>query len=126
MRLNALKSRVQQGRLAEQIGAGVPRDAQLGKQNDVAVGNLLENPDDLRGVGLGIGNRGPNRGTGHANKTKSIHDNQPDGSAANRWPERRNLRALTTGMIGKKPQDRRIDRPSSSRVEQDTSGLQWH
>ena len=30
-------------------------------------------------------------------------------------------RAHTTGMNGKEPRDRRIDRPSSSRVEQDTS-----
>ena len=79
-----LESRVQQSALAEQIGAGVARDAQLGEQNDVAVGNLLQNPNDLRGVCQGIGNRGPNRGTGQANKTKSIHGKQPGRCAANR------------------------------------------
>ena len=35
------------------------------------------------------------------------------------WPGEHH--AHTTGMNGKEPRDRRIDRPSSSRVEQDTS-----
>ena len=83
---NRPKAPLQQGRLAKQIGTRVARDAKLGKQNDVAVGDLVQDPDNLRGVGLGIGDRGPDRSTGHADETKSVHDNQPDGSAAHHWP----------------------------------------
>ena len=44
---NRPKAALQQGRLAEQIGTRVARDAELGKQHDVAVGDLVENPDEL-------------------------------------------------------------------------------
>ena len=69
------ESSLEEGRLAEQIGAGVAREAKLGEQDDVAVLDLVQNPDDLRGIGLGIGNGGPDRDTGHANETESVHRN---------------------------------------------------
>ena len=38
---------LEQGRLAEQVGAGVAGEAQLGEDDDVAVGHLAQDPDDL-------------------------------------------------------------------------------
>ena len=106
---NRPKAPLQQRSLAKQIGTRVARDAKLGKQNDVAVRDLVQNPDNFRGVGLGIGNRGPDRSTGHADETKSVHATNPTaqppvtGLGTNRP-------VPTTGMIGRKPQDRSIDR----------------
>ena len=64
---------VDQRRLAEQVGAGVAGEAQLGKDDDVAVGRLLQHADDLTRVGLGIRHGGPDRGAGDAYKTEGIH-----------------------------------------------------
>ena len=74
---NRPKAPLQQGSLAKQIGTRVARDAKLGKQNDVAVSDLVQNPDNFRGVGLGIGDRGQDRSTGHADETKSVHATNP-------------------------------------------------
>ncbi len=64
---------VQQRRLAEQVGAGVAGDAQLREEHDVAVGHLLEDADDLGGVGRRVGHRRPGRGAGDADKPILVH-----------------------------------------------------
>ena len=66
--------RVQQLGLAKQVRARVTRHAELGEQDDVALGHLRQHPDDLVGVGSRVRHRRPRRGTRDSHETKFIHD----------------------------------------------------
>ncbi len=119
---NCLEAALQQGCLAKQVGTRVAGDAELGKQDDITVGNLVQNPHHFRSVSLGIGHRGSDGSTGDADETKSVHTTNP--AAQPRTLGLGQLRpAPTTRIIGKNPQVRLIDRLSDPRVEQYTQGF---
>ncbi len=64
---------VEQRRLAKEIGAGVARDAQFRVEHDVAAGRLVQDAHDLGGVRRRVGDRGPGRSAGDADKPILVH-----------------------------------------------------
>src|SRR5262249_7422511 len=83
--------------------------AELGKQDDVAVGNLPEHLEDRAGVRLGVGHGRPRRGTGDADEPESlIHGGANpgplgQGKDGQYQPRRAGIAALTSALSTGRP-----------------------
>ncbi len=114
---------LQEHGLPEEVGAGVARDAKLGKDDQIAVGGKAQQAADFGRVGRGVGDRYPGRGAGDADKAMSVH---LGASSAGIPPGVFMSVATATGpnsffrSRARSParSRRQIDRASASRVEQ--------
>ena len=62
--------------LAEKVGAGVSCYAELGKDDEIAIGCKVEDAHDFSRIGSWVGNGDTRRGTGYAEEAMSVHRSQ--------------------------------------------------